>query len=560
MSEKYVTVHFSSVSLDNVPIFKAGSHFDNGGVSRSVGVEKGDIPHVRCSTPRDSVSHQMFSPTVRTAVDFRSNSFDGRNEFPNVEKNQVSNINFNSPLSRSSSGAVSNVLASPNHRFMSPNSLTKSQIVLCFDGDPAAVDIVAASRQLWVGCVAPDMPESHIRFQIERFGPIEKFIFFPSNGFALVEYRRIMDAIKARHCAPGNFPCRVKFMDVGLGSRGAVNGVAVGSSSHIYVGNVSSQWAKDEILHESRKVVYKGPLAVIDLSFECALLMEFDSPEEAASVMLHLRQLRRERSSYSPHFGPGTVNVVSGHGYMDGARPLPAPAHLDLKVSNSAGSPHARALHGSPADSSRTRMSHLCNILASLRAKYNINQNIGLHDNYMTGNSCASSTREEDVVPSNTLWITIPHSSSQFLTDDELMSICNLAIGNSGSIARLRQAKMHMGCGWFVECSNVDGAVTILQNLRGCPGLFFQIEFRLHKINLFHVHIHINIFVDLSVWFVFLFFCLKAYVLNSYLRFLKCYWNGSSVISSGPYNLESNSKFISSVDNIFPKHLYRIKV
>ncbi|AES59339.2 putative nucleotide-binding alpha-beta plait domain, SPOC-like domain-containing protein [Medicago truncatula] len=454
-----------------------GSHFDNGGVSRSVGVEKGDIPHVRCSTPRDSVSHQMFSPTVRTAVDFRSNSFDGRNEFPNVEKNQVSNINFNSPLSRSSSGAVSNVLASPNHRFMSPNSLTKSQIVLCFDGDPAAVDIVAASRQLWVGCVAPDMPESHIRFQIERFGPIEKFIFFPSNGFALVEYRRIMDAIKARHCAPGNFPCRVKFMDVGLGSRGAVNGVAVGSSSHIYVGNVSSQWAKDEILHESRKVVYKGPLAVIDLSFECALLMEFDSPEEAASVMLHLRQLRRERSSYSPHFGPGTVNVVSGHGYMDGARPLPAPAHLDLKVSNSAGSPHARALHGSPADSSRTRMSHLCNILASLRAKYNINQNIGLHDNYMTGNSCASSTREEDVVPSNTLWITIPHSSSQFLTDDELMSICNLAIGNSGSIARLRQAKMHMGCGWFVECSNVDGAVTILQNLRGCPGLFFQIEF-----------------------------------------------------------------------------------
>lgn len=108
----------------------------------------------------------MFSPAVRTVVDFRSNSFEGRNDFPNVEKNQVLNINFNSPLSRSSSGAVNNVLASPYHQFMSPTILTKSQIVWCCDGDPAALDIVAASKQLWVGCVAPDMPESHIRFQI----------------------------------------------------------------------------------------------------------------------------------------------------------------------------------------------------------------------------------------------------------------------------------------------------------------------------------------------------------------------------------------------------------
>ncbi|KAK7321646.1 hypothetical protein VNO77_32483 [Canavalia gladiata] len=478
VSDKYVMMQSSAVSINNVPVLKVGSHFDNG-ISRPMGIGMGEernMPNVRCSTPRDSVSHQIFSPAVRTSVDFRSNSFEGRNDFLNVEKNQVPNMNFNSPPLRTSSGSFSNSLASPNHHFTSPTASTKSQIVWCYDGDPAAMDIVSASKQLWVGYVGPDVPESHIRFHLERFGPIEQFIFFPVKGFTLVEYRRIIDAIKTRHCLPGCFPCRVKFMDIGLGTRGALNGVAVGSSSHIYVGNIPSQWAKDEILHESRKVIHKGPLAVVDLSCEFALLMEFETPEEAASVMLHLRQLRRERSNYNQHFGPGAVNTGIGHAYMDGTRPVPTPPHLDLKVNIPAGSPHARTLPGSPADSSRTRISHLSSLLASLRTKYNINQNIGLSDNYITGNNCPS-MREEDMVPSTTLCITVPCSSSLFITDDELMAICNLAIGNSGSIVRFTQANMQMGCGWFVECSNVDGAVSVLKNLRGCPGLFFQIEF-----------------------------------------------------------------------------------
>ncbi|KAE9586208.1 putative RNA recognition motif domain, armadillo-like helical, SPOC-like domain-containing protein [Lupinus albus] len=474
VSDAYLIGHGSAVSPDTIPVSKMGSHFDNG-LSKPIG-EEGNMPHGMCSTPRDLVGHQILSSGFRKPVDVRSNSCEVSDDCPNVEKNQALNMNFNSPPLRSSSGTACNILTS-HHQFMSP-SAPRSQIAWCYDGDPAAMDIVSASKQLWVGYVGSDMSEGHIRFQLERLGPIEQYFFFSMKGFALVEYRGIIDAIKARHYLPGNFPCCVKFMDIGFGTRGAMNGFAIGYSSHIYAGSISSQWAKDEILHESWKVIRKCPLSVIDLSCECALLMEFETPEEATSVMLHLRQLRRERSNYNPHSAPVTGNVGIGRVYSDGATPVPGPPHLEFKINNQvAGSPHARTLPERPADSSHTRMSQLSSLVASLCTKYNINQNIGLHNNYMTGHSCASSMPGEDTVPSSTLWITIPGSGSMILMDDELMAICNLAVGNSGSIVRLTQANMQMGCGWFVECSNVDGAVSVLKNLRACPASFFQIEF-----------------------------------------------------------------------------------
>ncbi|KAF7817442.1 uncharacterized protein G2W53_031411 [Senna tora] len=477
VSGKYVNANSSAVNLDSESLSKVCPNSDNG-VSRPIFPEigmQGDMPQVRCSAPSDLMSHQIPSPAIRPPVEFRSNSFEGRIDIPNIEKNQVSNMDFNLPPLRSSSGGVCNIQASPKHHLMSP--IARNQTVWCCDGDPASMDIVSASKQLWVGYVGLDISENHMRFQLERFGPIEKFFFFPVKGFALVEYRSIIDAIKARDYLPGSFPCRVKFMDIGFGTRGSINGVAVGFSSLIYIGNVSSQWAKDEILHESRKVIHKGPLMVTDLNCERALLIEFETPEEAASVMLHLRQLRIERSNYHQSFGPGPT-------HMDGARHVPTPSHLDLKsnippnFSNGiAGSPHSGTLPESPADSNRMRMSHLSSLLASLRAKYNISQNIGYIDNYASGNSRTSSLREEDTVPSSTLWINIPSNSSFFLAEDDLLAIFNLALGNFGSIVRLTQANMQMGCGWFVECSTVDAAVSVLKNLRGCPGMFFQIEF-----------------------------------------------------------------------------------
>lgn len=450
-----------------------GSAHDIGG-SRSMDFESGehgDMSHGRSS--RDLLNHQMLSPR-RTPLHFRSNSFEGRNNFFHVEKNQVSNMDFNLSTMRSSSGGIHNSLASPKHHLAIPCTSTTTQIVWYSDGDPAAMDIVSASKQLWVGFSGSDTSEAHIRFQFERFGPIEQFFFFPMKVFALVEYRNIIDAIKAREYMRRHFPWRIKFIDVGLGTRGSMKGVAVGSSSHVYVGNISSQWAKDEILHESRKVLYKGPYMATELSGEGALLMEFETPEEAASIMAHLRQHRRERSNYRAPLNVGPANVAVP--LIDGARSAPI-NNLGNMSSSSIGSPHTRTVPGSPADSCRKRMSHLSSLLSSLRAKYNINQSSSYFDSYISGNSHTAMMREEDKTASSTLWISLPNISSPLLTDDELMGLCSLAVSNVGSVVRLTRANMQMGCGWFVECSSVDAAIAVLKNLRGCPGVFFQIEF-----------------------------------------------------------------------------------
>lgn len=376
VSDKHARVNSSAVNHESGSLSIVGPHSDDG-VSRPMFLgsgTQGDMGQGR---------NQMPSHAIRPSVELRSNSFDGRIDVPNLDRSQVSNMDFNVTPLRSSSGGVCNIQPSPKHNFLSPVASTKGQIVWCCDGDPASMDVVSASKQLWVGYVGRDMPENFIRFHLDRFGPIEQFFFFPMKGFALVEYLNIIDAIKSRAYLPGTFPCQIRFIDIGFGTRGSMNGVAVGSSPLIYIGSVSSQWVKDEILHETRKVFHKGPLMVNDLSQERALLMEFETPEVAASVMLHLRQFRRERSNHHQPFGPRPGFAAVGTAHMDAAMHVPAPPHVDLNAniptnlpSGIAGSPHSRTLSRSPADSSQMRLSHLSFLIALFHARNHSNENI----------------------------------------------------------------------------------------------------------------------------------------------------------------------------------------
>ncbi|KAL0795612.1 hypothetical protein Bca101_066989 [Brassica carinata] len=260
-------------STENDVRSSAGSVYDAGG-SRSMDFETADQRDLSCgrsSVPRGLINHHTPSPSARVPSDLRSNSADGRNNF----------IVGESPAIQAA-----------------PRGPSSGKIVWYLDGDPTAYDIFPASGQLWLGYLGPDETEGHLRFQLDRYGPVDRFFFDPVKGFALAEYRSIIDAIRAREYLRAEFPWRIKFMDIGVGARGSFNGVAYGYCTHLYIGSISSQWERDEIVHESRQALYKGPRMVTDLYYEHALLMEFDTPDDAAVVMAHLRFFRGEKSKF----------------------------------------------------------------------------------------------------------------------------------------------------------------------------------------------------------------------------------------------------------------------
>ncbi|KAJ6844907.1 uncharacterized protein M6B38_289425 [Iris pallida] len=288
------------------------------------------------SSPKDLTSSHSIPDVTRKQPDFRNSNSDVGYQSVGVEKTQGLNVDLRLPARISASGSVPNILPSPRQLSTTWHHASSNHILWYGNGDPAAMDVFPASKQLWVGSLGRDASEMLVRLQFEDFGPLEQFIFVPSKDFALIEYKNIMDAVKAREYMQGSSPwgscLHIKFLDRGLGSRGATNGIAVGDSCHVYVGKVSNQRAKDEILHELMVVGMRNPRLVTDLANESALLLEFGTSEEAVIAMMHIRRQRNESGRHTYHEGARTMRGCSKDSFASSCQLLVK--QIDASVSD----------------------------------------------------------------------------------------------------------------------------------------------------------------------------------------------------------------------------------
>lgn len=349
ISGQYLNLHGSMASLESDRHSNTSSNHDSGGskCTNFDGKEQGDRCHVWSPMPKDLLGDRLLSPVLGKPSELKPDPLDQSDQAVQARKNQASNANS----LRFSSGLAGNAVFGSNP--VAPYPSTSNQIVWYSDGDPAGMDVFSASRQLWLGSLTPDASEAAVRFEFERFGPLGNFTFFPAKGFALAEYRSILDAVKAREFfrrySPWGYPVRIKFIDVGLGTRGAVNGVAIGSSCHVFVGNVMSQLLKDEIMRETLKAVCRGPRLISELTSEGALLLEFANPEEAASAMAGIRQLRRGNNSFTAPLGAGPADISISHPSFWSPVPAPVSNVVGNMGKTLLGSPHGQTV-GSPSN------------------------------------------------------------------------------------------------------------------------------------------------------------------------------------------------------------------
>ncbi|KAH7660814.1 activating signal cointegrator complex subunit 2 protein [Dioscorea alata] len=536
------------------PVKKVQSYLTERSMSAK-SLEMGDLEDssLERNSNEDSLSRQHLSAISSKQSDYENDDPHNKVHGGEAAKDQVLNIDNELLVNTSVSGVAPNILPSPKPNAATQYFVSPSQVHWYSDGDPAAMDVFSASKMLWLGSLGHDASESVVRMQFEDFGPIEQFLFFSSKDFALIEYRNIMDAVKAREYMQGSSlwgGCLcIKFLDTGFGSRGAINGVAIGESCHVYTGRVPSKQAKDDIFNELMAARLSNPRMVTDLTSENALLLEYCSSEEATISMSHIRMCRKEtrRNVLSnkslmistvkgerPASGcqlmvsqidasasdEELINAFSRFGELTGWQFMrqngcclinfqscesanAAKSHLDgarfglmsIEVEIRSDHPahgnilsHVQTSHESPADSCRKRISQLSSLFSSLCMKYKIDQSSSSHACQKLKDYYAINARDEDSIPINTVWIGLPAMPSPFLTDDELMSICKLAINSLGSvvrIVRLKRENMQNSC-WLVEFNSVEAAATALKNIRDCPGVFLQIEFRNPKVSSYH--------------------------------------------------------------------------
>jgi len=266
-----------------------------------------------------------------------------------------------------------------------------------------------------------------------------------------------------------------------------------------------------------------------------ALLLEFDAPEEAAAVMAHIRQRRREGGiSIASSKGCATSQGVK-EGHNSGNRHLWI-GHLDASVSddellnafkhvgeltgwkfvrqssccfidflspesasiaksrlngvrfggqnilvefkNNNNRTGSSSLLGSPPSRGHANAS-LSSTLSSLYKKYNINPVSSCLNNTRSRNGRAIVSREgAERVPTNTLWIGLPDAGFHFMNENELKTVFNLASGTTGMVTKVKSAKTIRGPCRFVEFDSVEAAAAALKNMSGRLGSCIQIEFR----------------------------------------------------------------------------------
>ncbi|XP_073005408.1 uncharacterized protein [Typha latifolia] len=280
---------------------------------------------------KELTSNRFFSSDKRKPRDMK---IDASRVINNVIDGDKQGVNFDigTPTTISSSGGVSKILPSPRQHWEA-NKHASNQIFY-LDVYAGTRNVILASKQLWVGSLGDGGSETVIRLKFEEFGPVEQFLFFPAKDFVLVEYRNILDAVKACEYMQGSSlwgGClQIKYLDRGLGSRGFVKSIAVGESCHVYVGNVMSLRDKDEILHELMAAGLRKPRSVTDLTNENALLIEFLTAEEAAIAMTQIRCQHKENGSHTyPNKSP-TANACSNDKFISGSQVVVR--HVDVSV------------------------------------------------------------------------------------------------------------------------------------------------------------------------------------------------------------------------------------
>ena len=396
--------------------------------------------------------------------------------------------------------------------------IESGQTIWYFDGDPSSMDVYPASNQLWISSLGRDASDSVVRLQFEDFGPVKHFHFFGAQDFAVIEFRNIMDAVRAREFMGGSSPwgscLRVKFMDPGLGIKGSFRGMAIGDSSHVFIGKIPNNQSKEELIQGLIASGLNGPRAVTDIVSESALILEFLTAEQAALAMYHIRKRRRESGSFNSSvkdsddsFSQLTVKHVdscipeeelisafsmygeivkwkldqqSGICFMDfrsfeasdlaksrlnGVRFGSMQLSVEFAKSSLVSLPSTSNVPNSFVND--YIISQLSSLFSSISSRYGINESSIFHH---------TPTEDEDQVASNTLLISFVDIVSPSF-DEELKDFCNLAAGNAGSVVTLTRLNVQKP-GWVVEFNSVDGAVAALKNIQNSPGVFFHVTFR----------------------------------------------------------------------------------